>query len=253
MHTRCNPRLASSYTNRAQVARVVTESWGTDNLFCAACSSNHLATAKTGTSAYDFSCRDCSERYQLKSMRRWNDYRVLDSGYAAMIRAIRSDATPNLLLMHYSDSWHIERLLLIPRFFFTESVIEKRKPLALTARRAGWIGCNILIGEIPPDGKIPVIENRACVPPGKVRADYKKVSALDGLPVSVRGWTLDVLQRIRQLPRHFRLSDVYSFETELQQLHPGNRHICDKIRQQLQLLRDIGLVTFLSPGHYRSR
>jgi type II restriction enzyme len=253
MQTRCNPKLAGSYTSRAQIARVVTESWGAANLFCAACSSDELAPARTGTSAYDFSCQNCSERYQLKSMRRWSDYRVLDSGYAAMIRAIRADETPNLLLMHYSDTWHIERLLLIPRFFFTESVIEKRNPLALTARRAGWIGCNILIGGIPADGKIPVIENKTCVPAVKVRARYKKVSALEELPVSLRGWTLDVLRCVRQLPTRFALSDVYRFERELQQLHPDNRHVRDKIRQQLQVLRDIGFLRFVSAGRYQSK
>lgn len=252
MQTRCNPKLAGSYTSRAQIARVITESWGARNLFCAACASDELAPATAGTAAYDFSCRDCSERYQLKSMRHWNDYRVLDSGHAAMIRAIRGDQTPNLLLMEYSDAWYIERLLLIPRFFFTESVIERRKPLALTARRAGWIGCNILIGEIPADGKIPVIENRACIPAGKVRARYARVSAIEELPVSVRGWALDVLRCIRQLPKHFELSELYRFETELQKLHPDNRHVRDKIRQQLQVLREVGLVKFVAPGKYRA-
>src|SRR4051812_24473963 len=80
-----------------------------------------------------------------------------DAGYAAMIRAIRADRTPNLLLLQYSNTWTVQNLLLVPRMFFTESVVEKRKPLGPDARRAGWVGCNILLGEIPPDGKIPMI------------------------------------------------------------------------------------------------
>ncbi|HXL22673.1 MAG TPA: hypothetical protein VOA78_09410 [Candidatus Dormibacteraeota bacterium] len=35
------------------------------------------------------------------------------------------------------------------------------------------------------------------------------------------------------------------------QTHPNNAHIRDKIRQQLQLLRDLGLLQFLVPGSYR--
>jgi hypothetical protein len=30
--------------------------------------------------------------------------------------------------------------------------------------------------------------------------------------------------------------------------HPDNRHVPDKIRQQLQILRDLGLVEFLGQG-----
>jgi type II restriction enzyme len=35
-------------------------------------------------------------------------------------------------------------------------------------------------------------------------------------------------------------------------LHPDNRHVRDKIRQQLQVLRNLGLVEFLGRGRYRS-
>ncbi|MBQ1909890.1 MAG: hypothetical protein II170_08145, partial [Bacteroidaceae bacterium] len=37
---------------------------------------------------------------------------------------------------------------------------------------------------------------------------------------------------------------------ELQLKHPDNNHIHDKIRQQLQFLRDKGFVQFISPGKY---
>ena len=33
--------------------------------------------------------------------------------------------------------------------------------------------------------------------------------------------------------------------------YPRNRHVPDKLRQQLQLLRAIGLVEFVKPGHYK--
>jgi type II restriction enzyme len=34
-------------------------------------------------------------------------------------------------------------------------------------------------------------------------------------------------------------------------LHPENRHVRDKLRQQLQVLRDLGLIEFLGRGRYR--
>ena len=61
--------------------------------------------------------------------------------------------------------------------------------------------------------------------------------------------------RAEATPLHktFTLDDVYAHEDELAALHPGNRHVRDKIRQQLQVLRDMGLLQFLSPGSYRLR
>ena len=50
--------------------------------------------------------------------------------------------------------------------------------------------------------------------------------------------------------REFALSDVYADSDRLARLHPENRHIEAKIRQQLQKLRDMGLISFLGGGKY---
>lgn len=47
------------------------------------------------------------------------------------------------------------------------------------------------------------------------------------------------------------LAEVYAFAGELARLHPRNLHVRDKIRQQLQRLRDLGFVEFLGAGKYR--
>ncbi|MGD1277601.1 MAG: Dam-replacing domain protein [Tepidisphaeraceae bacterium] len=67
----------------------------------------------------------------------------------------------------------------------------------------------------------------------------------------LRGWTLDVLRLIRGIgSAEFDLNQVYSFEGELSSLHPNNLNIRPKIRQQLQVLRDLGFVQFLGRGTY---
>ena len=168
-----------------------------------------------------------------------------------MLRAIRADRTPNLLVLQYSTTWLVQNLLLIPRMFFTESVVEKRKPLGPGARRAGWIGCNILMGEIPPDGKIPMICFGVPVRKERVREEFSRVKQLANLPPSLRGWTLDVLRVVRQLGKPgFTLEDMYVFEPELKALHPKNQNVRPKIRQQLQVLRDLGLLRFGAKGNY---
>ncbi|MGA2181250.1 MAG: hypothetical protein ABSH15_16930 [Verrucomicrobiota bacterium] len=41
------------------------------------------------------------------------------------------------------------------------------------------------------------------------------------------------------------------FTRELEKLHPDNRHVRDKIRQQLQVLRDAGLLLHVERGEWR--
>ena len=49
----------------------------------------------------------------------------------------------------------------------------------------------------------------------------------------------------------FTNEDIYAFASELEKLHPDNRHIRDKIRQQLQVLRDTGFLTHVGHGEWR--
>jgi type II restriction enzyme len=254
MNLQCRGELAASYKSRSQIARVVSEDWCARELFCPACSNDRLSRARNNAEAIDFSCDCCKERFQVKSGSRWSERRVPDAAYDAMIRAIRSDRTPNLYVLQYAPSWTISNLLLVPRFFFSETAIEKRKPLAVSARRAGWVGCNILLSNIAEDGKIRIVSDGAARSKKSVREHYDRLRPLSTLPPSIRGWTLDVLNVVRRLKRReFNLADVYAFETELQNVHPSNRNVRPKIRQQLQVLRDLGLLSFAGQGHYLVR
>ncbi len=172
-----------------------------------------------------------------------------------MLQKIRADETPNLVALHYDlASWTVRNVFLVPEFAFSISAIEKRKPLSATARRAGWVGCNILLTEIPSDARILLVTDGKQTNPSLARKQYAKVRPLSKLRPEIRGWTLDVLNLVRSLHKQtFSLSDAYSLEPHLASLHPSNRHVRDKIRQQLQILRDLGLLQFLARGHYRLR
>jgi len=254
MDLQCKIELASKYKAGSQIARVLSEEWCTREMYCPACDSDRLTGAKPNNPAVDFACAKCEQLFQLKSLKHWSPKKIVDAGYEAMLHAIRTDRTPNLLILHYSSTWLVQNLLLVPRMFFSESVVERRTPLASHARRAGWIGCNILLGEIPADGKIAVISAGVPVLQGQVREQFSRVKQLAELPPSLRGWTLDVLRAIRRLGKsEFSLQELYSFESELKSLHPQNLNVRPKMRQQLQVLRDIGLISFLSPGIYGVR
>lgn len=247
-----NPNVATSYRSKSQIARIVTEDWALNFMYCPACDSNHLSQLTANTQAVDYACRFCDAAFQLKSSARWNEQRIPDAGYDAMIKAIRSDNVPNLLVMQYSSNWHVSNLLLVPSFFFTEKAIERRKPLSPTARRAGWVGCNILLREISHEGKIRLVTDGNVHAPDMVRSQYQRIKPLKELSPRTRGWTFEVLQSIGKIKKaEFVLDDLYKRESDLALLFPANRNVRAKIRQQLQVLRDIGVVQFLGKGRYR--
>jgi type II restriction enzyme len=254
MNLQCRAELGLAYKAGSQIARVVSEDWCSRELYCAACSSDRLSSSRANTPAIDFVCPVCDQCFQLKSFKTWNRSKIPDAAYESMISAIRSDRVPNLLVLQYSADWLVKNLLLVPRFFFSETVIEKRTPLSPKARRVGWVGCNILLDRIPRDGKILVVTNGSAVAEQEVREEFSRIRRLAELPPPVRGWTLDVLTAIRKLEKaHFSLQELYRLEPYLQSLHPHNRNVRPKIRQQLQILRDLGLVEFSSPGNYSVR
>jgi hypothetical protein len=49
----------------------------------------------------------------------------------------------------------------------------------------------------------------------------------------------------------FTLKDMYKYEKILSKQHPANNHIRDKIRQQLQILRDRNYIHFIGKGKYQ--
>jgi hypothetical protein len=107
--------------------------------------------------------------------------------------------------------------------------------------------------KVPQAGKIFLVRQGQIESKDKVLTEWKKTLFLrEEKEISVRGWLLDVMRSVEKLKKQeFTLDDVYAFEKELSILHPENKHIKDKIRQQLQVLRDKGYLTFVSRGYYR--
>lgn len=246
-------KKSEGYKSLSQIARVLTEDWGRRNLYCVSCGRDRLDPLRDNNRVYDYACSSCDEKYQLKSQRKPLGEKFVDSAYEPMIESIRTNKAPNLLLLHYDPvDYCASNLVVVPRFFLSTSCIEARKPLSENARRAGWIGCNIVLKQLPTDGKIPLIQDGRAVKPSEVRAEYNRFRFLMEEKSASRGWTADVLKAVRSLgKKEFTLEEVYGFDKELKRLHPLNTHIRPKIRQQLQLLRDRGVLAFKGNGSYR--
>lgn len=169
-----------------------------------------------------------------------------------MMRRITEGSVPTLLLLQYTAQYDVSHLQAVHRAFMTPEVIQERKPLSASARRAGWIGCNILITAIPPEGRISLVVHGVGVEREAARATFQATSKLSGRPLAVRGWSAALLRCLHKLTlARFSLQEVYRFEGELAAIYPHNANVRAKIRQQLQILRDAGLIAFEGRGRYR--
>lgn len=241
------------YRSNSQRARVATEMWVATNLYCPACESPRLLPTRTGSIVTDFACPVCSENFQLKSKRGVVGTKIIDAAYSEALLAAQRNEFPHLLLLGYKGiPGPILTLQAIPGTFITPQALEQRKPLSPVARRAGWIGCNIIIGDLPESARIVMVEGGRLRPIEHVRREWRRFNFLEQENLAARTWFNEILKRVERLgQQEFELEDVYAFERDLARVFPRNRFIRPKIRQQLQVLRDRGLLEFLGRGRYR--
>ena len=243
----------AEFTSASQKARVWTEGWVLREMYCPACGSPKLDEFENNKPVADFFCGICNEEFELKSKNGPINKTVPDGAYGTMMARLQSDTKPSLMVMRYDKpSKQVRDLAVIPKQFFIPELIHKRKALSKTAKRAGWVGCDIRIERVPNFGTIKLITDRIARPKDEVVASWERTAGLRKKSFKQMGWVADVLRCVERIGQaEFTLGDVYKFENYLGELHPENNHVKPKIRQQLQVLRDAGVLEFVGRGRYR--
>lgn len=241
------------YVSGSQTARDITEAWVAQSIYCPNCGNPRLRQFPKNLPVADFYCSQCNDQYELKSQKKEFGRKIANGAYQTKIERLQSDTSPNLILMRYDpDASLVRQLYVVPKRFFVPSIVERRKPLSSTARRAGWIGSNIVIGKIPVIGRICIVSDGVVAPMEDVLAKWQRTAFLDREDAANRGWLVDVMSCIDDLGKpEFTLEEVYRYEAYLSRLYPGNNNVRPKIRQQLQFLRDNGYLEFRGRGNYR--
>jgi type II restriction enzyme len=243
------------YSSGSQSARAWTEKWVHDWVYCPNCGSPKINAFPNNSPVADFFCATCKEEYELKSQKSVFRNKVLDGSFRAKCERLAASNNPNLFLLNYDlKQLSVTNFFVIPKHFFVREIIEKRKPLAATARRAGWIGSNILLNQVPQSGKIFIVRAGQLEPKDSVLAKWRRTLFLRDQGQEARGWLMEVMKCVEAIGKSdFQLDDVYAFEDRLGRIYPGNQNVRPKIRQQLQFLRDRGYLDFVSRGYYRLR
>ena len=251
MNLEFNIELAKNYRSKTQVARVLSENWVLKNTYCPKCGNERLTEYNNNNPAADFFCNKCTSDFELKSSKSHMDNKIVDGAYEIMIQKILSMKNPHIFFLNYTLDYSVRNFFCIPKYFFTPEIIEKRKALSNTARRAGWIGCNILTRNLPQSGKIFLIKEKKILEQENVVNQWAKTSFLATTDLKNRGWLIELIAIIESLSKIFTLSEVYNYEHLLQSKFPNNRFVKEKIRQQLQVLRDKGIIEFIGKGIYQ--
>lgn len=257
MNLELDMSLAEGYKSGAQCSRVITEEWVGKNMFCPRCGNLHISHFSNNRPVADFYCPICTGQYELKSKNGSLNKRVSDGAYATMIERITSSSNPDFMFLRYSmKTMCVADFIVVPKHFFVPAIIEERPSLAPSAKRAGWKGCNILLSNIPEQGRIAIIRGGVELPRNQVIEKLNHSTTLAKGDIQSRGWLFDVLNCVNELSdemssNDFTLPDIYRFEKSLSEAHQDNHNVQAKIRQQLQMLRDAGYIEFLGHGKYR--
>jgi len=242
------------YHSSSQLIRLITEKWFEDNMYYPFCHENHLKNYQNNFPVADFYCHSCGENFQLKSKKKSLGRSIVDGEYNKMIEAVMTRNVPNFLFLNYTvNIENIVNLVIVPKEFILPITIHKRKPLSSDAKRAGWVGCNILLDKIPDYGKIYAIKDNMPIAKSEVRKNVRKVNFFrKEKDLTSRGWLNDILLVISKIKTDvFNLNDIYKHVDTLKEIHPYNNNIQAKIRQQLQILRDHGIIEFIGRGVYK--
>jgi len=252
MNLSFNINLAKGYSSNSQIARRLTEDWVLNHSYCPSCGEVPLNEFENNRPVADFYCEKCNEEFELKSKKGNLTNTITDGAYSTMVERINSDNNPNFFFLTYSKQWTVNNFLIIPKHFFTTEIIIKRRPLAETAKRAGWIGCNIDISKVASSGKIFLVKDAQIIDSKIVNESFNKTLFIREKSKESKGWILDVMNCVDSIKNDsFSLDEVYAFEKLLKQKYPNINFIKDKIRQQLQILRDKGIIEFDGRGKYK--
>ena len=162
-----DPNTAMRFTSRTQASRVMLETWAELNLYCVNCAADELRRLTANTPVADFACDSCDDRFQIKSKDGRFTAKIVGAAYLPTIEAIRRGRLPEYVLVEYDPRFATVVFVdAIPGRLITPERVTPRKPLAATARRAGWQGCTIDVSELP---RVRLVE-----PAGLERADVRK-------------------------------------------------------------------------------
>jgi hypothetical protein len=134
---------AARYASRSQVARVAVETWAARNVLCWRCN-GALIPAPPNTHLLDAICTSGAHEIQIKATSGIAGDHITGAAFEPIRKRLSEGVLPDYLLISYDRP---REIVVLAEFVDGGSIVRgrvaSRRPLAETARRAGWVGAVI--------------------------------------------------------------------------------------------------------------
>lgn len=116
---------------------------------CPICKEKALLKYKTNEKSKDIKCDKCNSEFQIKATRsnttKNNSLKLLGAEYNTTLSSIHNNI--HYIVFIYSvenNRYTIKNIIFVDCININEKCIIARKPLSITAKRAGWQGCYLV-------------------------------------------------------------------------------------------------------------
>ncbi len=234
------------FKSKSQQARFVTERWAAANLYCPQCGS-YLSPLPNNTPVIDLQCKICNLQFQLKSKTQAFGKSVPGGDYHHMVQSVQMRQHPSFFLLQWdANDYLVTNVQLIHKDCIEEDCIVRRQKIA-----SGFEGFNLDLKLVLRSGRIPIVYEGREIEKDTVLSQWKAITKIIPSMSSLNGWQKEVMRFIDSLGNEFYASDFEDQCLIWEAKYPNNNHIAAKVRQQLQMLRNKGLIQFDGKGKYR--
>jgi type II restriction enzyme len=143
----------NNWTSESRIVGEACEDYVKNKVKCVRCNNNNFKKYKTNEKSKDLICISCNQKYQIKAksathkqinnIKCKNQFKTIGGEYSTTLNNI-NEKIDYLIILYEKQSYKILNILYITNENITSNYITPRNPLSLTAKRAGWQGCNIL-------------------------------------------------------------------------------------------------------------
>jgi type II restriction enzyme len=141
-----------NWNNESRIVGEACEEYIKNNIKCVRCN-NNFEKYKTNEKSKDLFCIECQQKYQIKAKcvtkKQINNiiskkqFKTIGGEYSTTINNINENID-YLIILYEKNSYEIQNILYIKNEYINTECIIPRKPLSVTAKRAGWQGCIII-------------------------------------------------------------------------------------------------------------
>jgi type II restriction enzyme len=147
----------NNWKSESRIVGEACEYYIKSNIKCVRCNDNNFEKCKTNEQSKDLICISCNQKFQVKAksatqkqvnhIKNKNKFKTIGGEYSTTLKNI-NEQIDYFIILYEKQTYKIINILYIKNENINSDCIIPRKPLSITAKRAGWQGCNILFDNI---------------------------------------------------------------------------------------------------------